>query len=190
MIQETTIDTRFDDFLALLQVGTRGGIKIEIASNYWDEMGNGDKSKMHTVMFARTMKNLDICTTNHNNTLTAEALVCGNFSCMLSLQRKYFYSGIGYFAATEYMTPRRFKDVLVAAKRNGIKISELEYHKEHIMIDSIHAKNWFKNVIKPIIDQNPDAMFDITRGVIYRLNTSKRYLDMLLENFISRTVEQ
>jgi hypothetical protein len=183
LIQESTIDTRFDDFLALLQVGTEGGIKLEIASNYWDEMGNGNESKMHTAMFTRTIKSLDIDTTNHSNYLTTEALVCGNLSLMLSLRRKYFYNAIGYFAVTEYMTPRRFKHILAAWRRNGIQVSEAEYYKEHIAIDAIHAKNWFKNVIKPVIDQNPDVVFEITRGVLYRLNTSKRYLDILLSQF-------
>jgi hypothetical protein len=183
LVQETTIDTRFDDFLALIQLGTDGGIKLEIASNYWDEMGNGDESRMHTVMFSRTMVNLGIDTTGYSDDLTPEALICGNLSLMLSLRRKYFYKAIGYFAATEYMTPRRFKNLLTAWQRNGLKLSDAEYHKEHIRIDAIHANDWLKNVISPLIDKNPDTVFEITRGVLYRLNTSKKYLDMLLSKF-------
>lgn len=183
LVQETTIDTRFDDFLALIQLGTDGGIKLEIASNYWDEMGNGDESRMHTVMFSRTMANVGIDPTGYSDDLTPEALICGNLSLMLSLRRKHFYKAIGYFAATEYMTPRRFKNVLTAWQRNGLKLSDAEYHKEHIRIDAIHANDWFKNVLSPVIEKNPDTAFEITRGVLYRLNTSKRYLDMLLSRF-------
>lgn len=183
LVQETTIDTRFDDFLALIQLGTDGGIKLEIASNYWDEMGNGDESRMHTVMFSRTMANVGIDLTGYSDDLALEALICGNLSLMLSLRRKHFYKAIGYFAATEYMTPRRFKNVLTAWQRNGLKLSDAEYHKEHIRIDAIHANDWFKNVLSPIIEKNPDTVFEITRGALYRLNTSKKYLDMLLSRF-------
>jgi hypothetical protein len=183
LVQESTIDTRFDDFLALVQVGTDGGIKLEIASNYWDEMGNGEESRMHTVMFSRTMSHVGIDSTGYSDDLTPEALICGNLSLMLSLRRKHFYKAIGYFAATEYMAPRRFKNVLTAWQRNGLKLSDAEYYKEHIRIDAIHANDWFKNVISPVIDKNPDTAIEITRGALYRLNTSKRYLDMLLSKF-------
>ncbi|NEQ80111.1 MAG: iron-containing redox enzyme family protein [Moorea sp. SIO2I5] len=183
LIQESTIDNRFDDFLALLQVGTDGVAKLEIASNYWDEMGNGDEYKMHTVMFSRTMSNLDIDYSEWENLLTTEALVCGNLSLMLSLHRKNYYKGIGYFAATEYMTPRRFKNVISALKRNEVCVSAAEYYKEHISIDAIHAINWFNNVIIPTIEKHPEAVDDITRGVFYRLNTSQKYLDSLLSKF-------
>lgn len=130
------------------------------------------------------MDNLGIDPTKCNDELTLEALVCGNLSLMLSLRRKYFYKAIGYFAATEFMTPRRFKNVIAAWQRNGLDSSGAEYHKEHIKIDAIHAKDWLTKVIAPVIDKNPDTAFEITRGVLYRLNTSARYLDMLMSKYL------
>jgi Iron-containing redox enzyme len=186
LIQESTIDTRFDDFLALLQVGTDGGVKLEIASNYWDEMGNGNISQMHVAMFSRTLNNLEIDLTKCKNYLTTEALICGNLSLMLSLYRKHFYKGIGYFAVTEYMTPKRFKHIIYALKRNKRNnFSEAEYYKEHITIDALHAQNWLKNVIVPVINKYPSSVYEITRGAIYRLNTSQKYLNSLLTKMAS-----
>ncbi|MGW7594488.1 iron-containing redox enzyme family protein, partial [Streptomyces rubiginosohelvolus] len=51
VIQESLIDGRFDDFLAMMQIGTAGASKMEIANNYWDEMGNGDPEAVHTHLF-------------------------------------------------------------------------------------------------------------------------------------------
>lgn len=184
LIQETTIDTRFDDFLALVQVGTQDLTKLEIATNYWDEMGRGEQAKMHTAMFMRTLKNLDI-DPDVTASLTTEALVCGNLSLMLSLRRKYFYKSIGYFAITEHLAPRRFEQVIVAWERNGLDSSDAEYHKEHVEVDGEHTDNWFKNVIKPAIDSNAEAVVEITRGAFYRLNTSHRYLNKLLVTLAS-----
>lgn len=179
ILQETTIDARFDDFLAMVQIGSEEGIKLEIASNYWDEMGQGIQAKMHTAMFTRILRKLDI-EANVNGSLTTEALACGNLSLMLSLRRQHFYKAIGYFAVTEYLAPKRFRDVITAWKRNSLDSGDAEYYEAHVMIDRAHADNWFSNVIRPAIDSDPEAVVEITRGVFYRLNTSQRYLDRLM----------
>jgi hypothetical protein len=179
ILQETTIDARFDDFLAMVQIGTDEGIKLEIASNYWDEMGQGIQAKMHTAMFTRLLKKLDI-QANGNGSLTTEALACGNLSLMLSLRRQHFYKAIGYFAVTEYLAPQRFRDVITAWKRNRLDSGDAEYYEAHVIIDRAHADNWFTNVIKPALDSDPEAVIEITRGAFYRLNTSQRYLDRLI----------
>lgn len=178
LVQETTIDSRFDDFLALIQVGTQGGVKLEIASNYWDEMGNGEEARMHTVMFYQTMEHLKL-NPNADDVFTVEALMCGNLARMFSLRRQYFYRAIGYFVVTEYLAPGRFDKVLEAWVRNGLKGSDAAYHRAHVTIDEDHADHWFRNVINAAIDKDPDAVFDITRGAFCRLNTSQRYLDTL-----------
>ena len=48
LIQETCLDPKFDDLLALMQIGLKGKVKMEIAHNYWDEMGNGNLEEVHT----------------------------------------------------------------------------------------------------------------------------------------------
>lgn len=179
IVQESTIDARFDDFLAMVQIGTEEGIKLEIASNYWDEMGQGIQAKMHTAMFTRILRKLDI-EANVNGLLTTEALACGNLSLMLSLRRQHFYKAIGYFAVTEYLAPQRFRDVITAWERNGLDSGDAEYYEAHVMVDTVHADNWFSNVIRPAIDSDPEAVVEITRGAFYRLNTSQRYLDRLM----------
>lgn len=60
VIQESVIDGRFDDLLAMMQVGTGGGTKMEIAQNFWDEMGNGDYSQVHTSLFNQIFTVFDI----------------------------------------------------------------------------------------------------------------------------------
>ncbi|MGZ6792713.1 MAG: iron-containing redox enzyme family protein, partial [Mycobacteriales bacterium] len=43
-------DGGFDDLVAVCQVGLAGEPKLEMARNYWDEMGNGDLAAVHTVL--------------------------------------------------------------------------------------------------------------------------------------------
>src|SRR5664280_2205465 len=41
-------DGGFDDLIALCQVGLAGSAKLELAQNFWDEMGDGDPDGVHT----------------------------------------------------------------------------------------------------------------------------------------------
>ena len=45
--QETPFDIHFGDLVALLLPGIHGGQKIELAGNFWDEMGNGKLAGTH-----------------------------------------------------------------------------------------------------------------------------------------------
>ncbi len=48
---EEQVDGRFDDVIALAQLGMSGDMKLALAENYWDEMGLGIESEMHTILF-------------------------------------------------------------------------------------------------------------------------------------------
>src|SRR5438309_7039556 len=43
-------DAGFDDLVASCQIGLLGSAKMEAATNYWDEMGNGDPAAVHTTL--------------------------------------------------------------------------------------------------------------------------------------------
>ena len=179
LLQESTIDAATDDFLALTQVGAPAAPKLEMAANYWDEMGKGDSSQLHSLLFADVIASLGISNAELENSLEAEALVCGNLQNMLSLSRSHFYKSIGYFAVVEWMTPARFTNLMMAWTRNRLDPSAAVYHTLHITVDTDHAQRWFRNVIAPVLRQSPSAASEITRGALYRLNTSQRYLDRI-----------
>jgi len=51
---ESKVESYFDDLMALAQSGSPMVTKMTIASNYWDEMGNGKHDAAHTVMLDNT----------------------------------------------------------------------------------------------------------------------------------------
>ena len=53
-------EAAFDDLVALAQVGTRGEVKIEMAANYWDEMGRGRSHAVHTHLFYKLIDGLHL----------------------------------------------------------------------------------------------------------------------------------
>ncbi len=185
-IQESTIDVSTDDFLALLQTGATGGIKQEISHNYWDEVGEGELDSFHSLLFFRALKSLNV----HENELDIKnldlnALVCGNIQIMFSLKRIYFDYGVGYFGAVEHVAPTRFKSVMRAWERHKLDVAGAQYYILHIGLDVEHSQGWMDNVIAPRMLQNSESIKNMTKGVLYRLESSRMYLDSIRDKFPS-----
>jgi hypothetical protein len=176
VIQESVIDSRFDDLLAMMQVGTNGGTKMEIAQNFWDEMGNGDDSQVHTSLFDQIFTVFDISAEDFEEALTAEALLSGNLVYMLCRYRQFFPEAVGFLGMTEWLVPDRFVNVLHAWQRLGLPPSGIAYHRLHVTVDAGHAAGWFRNVVLPHAG-SPFMRRGIARGAIWRLNSSARHLD-------------
>jgi hypothetical protein len=180
LAQETCLDPRFDDILALVQLGAKEGEKIELASNYWDEMGNGVALDMHSILFAEALNELGVTDEYIKNHYLFEAKVCGNLSAALALDRRHYYKAIGYYVVTEYLAPRRFRCLTTAWRRLGLSEKGVRYHELHVSVDAGHAAGWFRNVVQPAVDRDPRVGRDIMIGALLRLNTSARYLDAML----------
>lgn len=188
MVQESSLDPRFDDILALVQVGTTGLEKMEIAKNYWDEMGNGVLSEVHSTMFGSTHETLNIDSAFVTDNILLEAKVCGNVSAALALSRRHYYKAVGYYGTVEYLVPRRFAHLTKAWADLGMPAEGIKYHLLHMEIDVEHGESWLYNVIGPAIDRDPRLGLDIAIGTYLRLNTSERYLDGVLAH--CRTVRE
>jgi hypothetical protein len=187
LAQETSLDPRFDDILALMQVGTSGPEKMEIATNYWDEMGNGRPEDVHTRLFAHTLRCLNVDDEYVRENLLLEARVSSNLSSCLALNRRHYYRAVGYFGVTEYLVPQRFKPFIAGWRRLGLPEDGLAYHDLHVRIDAVHAAGWFHNVVSPLVSANAQAGRDIAAGALIRLNASARYLDTLLAELRKRS---
>jgi len=185
LAQETNLDPRFDDILALMQVGTHGAEKMEIANNYYDEMGNGDPKEVHTYLFAKALSALGIDKKYIQENMLLDALISGNLSSCISLSRRHYFKSVGYFGVTEYLAPRRFKHVVSAWNRNKLPEENIIYHKLHIEIDTVHAKGWLNNIISPLVNHDPAIGREIALGAMIRLNSSEQYLDALHDKFLA-----
>jgi hypothetical protein len=179
MYQECSVDPRFDDMLALAQVGVSGQPKLEFFHNFSDELGHGNPHLVHTTMFNELLTYLDIKKVRDDELLW-QSLACGNLMSILCLYRVYYYLCIGYLGATEALAPSRFAKLIRGAKRLGIPEERLVYHLEHTSVDEDHIQGWLANIIKPEIVNNPEATVEIAQGVLLRLNISEAYCDAVL----------
>lgn len=176
IIQESVVDGRFDDLLAMMQVGTSGEAKMEIANNFWDEMGNGNPNEVHTYLFNKIFEVFDVTPEELERGLSANALLNGNLAVLLCRYRRFYPEAIGFLGMTEWLVPDRFVHVVRAWERLGLPDVGIVYHRLHITVDSQHAAGWFHNVVVPAAS-SPAMRRGIARGALWRLNSSARYLD-------------
>ena len=179
VIQESAVDGRFDDLLAMMQVGTSGKAKMEIAANFWDEMGNGDPASVHTSLFNQIFDVFDIDDREIQSALSANALLSGNLAVLLCRYRRLYPEAVGFLGMTEWLVPLRFRAVVRAWERLGLPEAGIVYHRLHIPVDSHHAAGWFRNVVEPAAGDE-FMRRGIARGAMWRLNSSSRYLDECL----------
>jgi pyrroloquinoline quinone (PQQ) biosynthesis protein C len=180
VIQESLVDGRFDDLLAMMQIGTDGPSKLEIASNFWDEMGNGKAEEVHTHLFNKIYEVFDITADEMESAMTASDLLAGNLALLLCRYRSLYPEAVGFLGMTEWLVPDRFTNVIRAWERLGLPDVGITYHRLHVTIDSVHAAGWFHNIVLP--SATSDHMrHGIARGTLWRLNSSARHLDERLE---------
>ena len=84
LTQEVAGEAGFDDLLALTQVNMPVTAKLEMARNYWDEMGRGRETAMHGQLLERLASYLQIDAQPEH--VVPELLALGN--AMLGLGAK------------------------------------------------------------------------------------------------------
>ena len=172
-------EAAFDDLVALAQVGTRGEVKMEMASNYWDEMGKGKTHAVHTHLFHRLIEGLSLEAPSASD-LPWQVLAGVNVMLWSCISRRNAFRAQGTLGAVELLAPQRCTRVVHGALRVGMKKKTVVYYGAHAIIDIGHAEGWLDHVVKPQVDAYPDSRFGIAEGLIARADASLDYFDYCL----------
>lgn len=186
--QEGSVDARFDDLIALAQIGTDGRVKIEYAHNFADEMGHGDPTRVHTTMFLETAEYVAQFRGRDDAVVMSpctEALACSNMQVGMALDRRQVWRLAGYLAAFELNATDRCRRLVDACVRHGMDSQQLAYLTEHIDADVGHAQGLFEEIIEPLAASDARAPLEIAQGFLLRLQTSGDYCDAMLRSFLS-----
>ena len=175
-------EAAFDDLVALAQVGTRGEVKMEMASNYWDEMGRGRSQAVHTHLFHQLIDDLRISAPDASE-LPWEVLSGINLMIWSCIHRRNAFRAQGVLGAVELLAPQRCTRVVHGATRLGIRKKTVVYYGAHAIIDIGHAEGWLTHVIEAQVREFPDARLGIAEGLIARADASLDYFDYCLANF-------
>lgn len=167
LFQEVAGEAGFDDLLAMTQVKMPVQAKLEMARNYWDEMGRGRAKGMHGPMLERLANYFELSPTPE--TVVAESLALGNTMVALARHRRYAYHSIGALGVIEMTAPTRAGYVDQGLRRLGIPPKKRHYFALHAVLDVKHSEEWNREVLRPLVAEDPRRARAIGEGAVMRL---------------------
>ena len=170
--QEVAGEAGFDDLVALTQVRMPVQAKLELARNYWDEMGRGREPAMHGPLLATLAREVD-AEADLDGTVW-ESLALANLLVALALDRRYAYHSVGALGAIELTAPVRVAQVDQGLARLGVGKAARRYFTLHATLDVQHSAAWNREVLAPLVASEPGAARAIAEGALMRLRAGAR----------------
>jgi len=180
--QEVAGEAGFDDLVALTQLRLPDRPKLELARNYWDELGRGKQNGMHGPMLGRLAEALDACASDPS-AIVWEALALGNVLAGLAYNRRYAWHSLGALGAVELTAPTRAVKVVAALERVGLDGEAVHYFKLHSTIDLVHWQGWRDEALVPLLAQQPELAPSIAEGALMRLCAGARTFERYKREF-------
>jgi hypothetical protein len=179
--QEVAGEAGFDDLLALTQVKMPEQAKLEMARNYWDEMGRGNSKAMHGPLLDRLAGHLDVHPAP--DTVIPEALALGNTMVALAHHRRYAFHSIGALGVIEMTAPTRAAYVDRGLRRLAVPAKKRHYFALHAVLDVRHSETWNREVVRSLVAEDPRRAQAIGEGAVLRLWHGQRCFARYRERF-------
>ena len=172
LTQEAAGEAGFDDLTAYAQVKLPVRIKLELARNYWDEMGRGNEKGMHGPMLHRLVEHLRIEPRIEDTVW--ESLALANAMTAMATRRDYAWHALGALGVVELTAPGRSAAVAAGLKRLGVKAKDRLYFDLHAVLDVKHSAAWNAEALAPAVAEDPRRAAAIAEGALIRLECGAR----------------
>lgn len=173
--QEAAGEAGFDDLVALTQVKLPARAKLELARNYWDEMGRGNARGMHGPMLDTLVETLAVAP-NIEQTVW-QSLSLANAMTAMATSRRYAWHSVGALGAIELTAPGRSACVAAGLRRIGLNDRERRYFDLHAVLDVKHSEDWNREALRPLVAEDPRRATAIAEGALIRLRCGERCFD-------------
>lgn len=177
--QEAAGEAGFDDLVAFTQVKLPVSAKLELARNYWDEMGRGNRAGMHGPMLDALVETLAVDPVIENTVWPSLALA--NAMTAMATSRDYAWHSIGALGVIELTAPGRSAMVAKGLRRIGLSDRERRYFDLHAVLDIKHSADWNREALRPLVAEDPSRVAAIAEGALIRLNCGARCFDRYRE---------
>lgn len=173
--QEAAGEAGFDDLVAMTQVKLPTRPKLELARNYWDEMGHGTEKGMHGPMLDALVDTLAVQPVIENTVW--ESLALANAMTAMATNRRYAWHSVGALGVIELTAPGRSALVAEGLKRAGLSPKEARYFTLHAVLDIKHSEDWNREAIRPAVAEDPRRATAMAEGALIRLRCGARCFD-------------
>ncbi len=181
LTQEAAGEAGFDDLVAMTQVKLPDRAKLELARNYWDEMGQGRMQAMHGPMLAGLTRALEI--DPRIETTCWESLALANAMTAMAATRRYAWHSVGALGVIELTAPGRSAKVAQGLKRLGRTAAERRYFDLHAVLDVKHSEAWLAEAVRPLVTEEPRRARAIAEGALMRLTCGARCFERYRAHF-------
>lgn len=181
LTQEAAGEAGFDDLVAMTQVKLPDRAKLELARNYWDEMGQGRMAAMHGPMLANLTQALEL--EPRIETTAWESLALANAMTAMAATRRYAWHSLGALGVIELTAPGRSAKVAQGLRRLGRSAGERRYFDLHAVLDIKHSEAWLAEAIHPLVAEDPRRARAIAEGALMRLTCGARCFDRYRAHF-------
>jgi hypothetical protein len=172
LTQEAAGEAGFEDLVALAQIKLPPKAKLELARNYWDEMGRGHEGGMHGPMLEKTVHGLQLEPRIDDTVWPSLALA--NTLTAFATTRRYAYHAIGALGVVELTAPTRVRHVAAGLKRLGVEPRLRKYFELHAQLDIHHSQAWNQEALGSLVRDNPDCAPLLAEGAMMRLICGQR----------------
>ena len=162
-----------------------GATKAAMVEIQADEYGGGDPARMHSTLFADTMRELSLDPTPgaYVDRLPAETLATVNLITAFALRRRWRGALVGHLAGFEITSPLPNRRYANGLRRLGLGPSATGFYDEHVEADSVHENIAAYDLAGGLARQEPELAGQILFGVRALLFTEARFAARILEAF-------
>lgn len=170
--QEAAGEAGFDDLVAYTQVKLPVTAKLELARNYWDEMGRGNVRGMHGPMLDELARTLGVEPAIESTVW--ESLALANAMTGMATNRAFAWHSVGALGVIELTAPGRSAMVAKGLRRIGLSDRERRYFDLHAVLDVKHSEDWNREALRPLVAQDPRRATAMAEGALMRLKCGER----------------
>jgi hypothetical protein len=172
LTQEAAGEAGFDDLVAYAQVKMPVQAKLELARNYWDEMGRGNRKGMHGPMLEHLVDSLALAPTIDGTVW--QSLALANAMTAMATSRRYAWHALGALGVIELTAPGRSAATAAGLRRLGLDARQRRYFDLHATLDVKHSEAWNREVIAPMVAEDPRRATAMAEGALIRLHCGAR----------------
>jgi hypothetical protein len=170
--QEAAGEAGFDDLVAMTQIKLPNQAKLELARNYWDEMGCGNAKGMHGPMLQIVAEALNVAPTIQST--VPESLALANAMTGMASSRRYAWHSVGALGVIELTAPGRSALVAKGLRRIGLSNRQRRYFDLHAVLDVKHSETWNREALRPLVEEDGRRATAIAEGALIRLLCGER----------------
>jgi hypothetical protein len=170
--QEAAGEAGFDDLVAYTQVKLPATAKLELARNYWDEMGRGNPKGMHGPMLDVLVETLAL--DPQIDDTVWESLALANAMTAMATTRRYAWHSVGALGVIELTAPGRSACTAKGLRRLGFSDRQRRYFDLHAVLDVKHSEDWNREALRPLVAEDPRRATAIAEGALIRLRCGQR----------------